>query len=94
MTTSNFSEKDILSDALNTEKAATGNYNNFSNECVHSTVRQAMLKCLEEEHNIQQDIFDMMHERGYYPTPAADEKKVQVEKQTFAQTASSGCSCK
>lgn len=88
---SNFSDKEILSDALNTEKAATANYNAFSNECVHENVRHAMLHCLEQEHDIQQDLFEIMHTKGYYPTPAADSKKVQEAIQTFSQTASTKC---
>ena len=87
MTTSNYSEKEILSDALNSTKAATNNYNSFSNECVHENVRQAMLHCLEQEHDIQQDVFKMMHSEGYYPTPMAEEKKVQQVKQQYSQCA-------
>ena len=30
-----YSEKEVLADALAAEKAATNNYNTFSNECVH-----------------------------------------------------------
>lgn len=82
-----FSDKEILSDALSAEKAATNNYNTFSNECVHENVRHAILHCLTQEHDIQQDIFEMMHAKGYYPTPAADEKKVKEAIQTFSQTA-------
>lgn len=89
MTTTNFTEKEILSDALSSAKAATNHYNTFSNECVHENVRHAMLHCLEQEHDIQQDLFEMMHTKGYYPTPAADEKKVQNVIQTFSQSAKS-----
>lgn len=85
MTTTNFTEKEILSDALSSAKAATNHYNTFSNECVHENVRHAMLHCLEQEHDIQQDLFEMMHTKGYYPTPAADEKKIQNTIQTFSQ---------
>lgn len=80
-----FSEKEILADALESEKLATSNYNNFSNECVHSNVRNAILKCLEEEHEIQQSVFEEMHARGYYPTPAAETTKVDQVKQRYAQ---------
>ena len=40
---------------------------------------------LEKEHDIQQDVFNMMHDMGYYPTPAADTKKVQEAKQKYQQ---------
>ena len=35
----------------------------------------------------REDIFDMMHAKGLYPTPAADEKKVQEAKQQYCQCA-------
>ncbi|MDD2980088.1 MAG: spore coat protein [Hespellia sp.] len=82
-----FSDKEILGDALASEKSATDHYNTFANECVHEGVRNAMLHCLSEEHNIQQDVFEMMHSRGFYPTPAAQESKVKEAKQTYSQTA-------
>ncbi|WP_230397440.1 spore coat protein [Novisyntrophococcus fermenticellae] len=80
-----YSEKEILTDALTAEKATTNNYNTFANECVHEDVRQEILHCLEQEHAIQQDVFCMMHDKGYYPTPAAQEQKVQEAKQKFSQ---------
>lgn len=86
---SNFSDKEILSDALNTQKATTANYNSFSNECLHEDLRHTMLNCLSQEHDIQQDLFEIMHSRGYYPTPAADEKKIKDAIQTFSSTATS-----
>ena len=85
MTEQIYSEKEILGDALAAEKAATGEYNTFANECVHDSVRNAILHCLEQEHSIQQDVFEMMHSRGLYPTPDAEEKKVEGAKQKFSQ---------
>lgn len=80
-----YSEKEILADALASEKTATDHYNTFANECVHDRVRNAILKCLEEEHEIQKNVFDEMHSRGYYPTPAADSTKLDQVKQKFSQ---------
>ncbi len=86
-----FTDKEILSDALGTQKAATDHYNTFSNECVHKDIRHTILHCLEQEHDIQQDIFEMMHSKGYYPTPAADEKKIRDTMQMFSATAKGIC---
>lgn len=83
--TMQYSEKEILADALASEKTATDHYNTFANECVHDRVRNAILKCLEEEHEIQKNVFDEMHSRGYYPTPAADSTKLDQVKQKFGQ---------
>ena len=80
-----YTEKEILSDALSAQKATTALFNTSANECVHEDVRQTLMRILNEEHEIKKDVFDMMHAKGLYPTPAADEKKVQEAKQQFCQ---------
>lgn len=80
-----YSEKEIIGDALASEKTATDHYNTFANECVHENVRSAILHCLDQEHTIQQNVFEMMHSRGFYPTPDAEDKKVDSAKQKFSQ---------
>lgn len=82
-----FSEKEVLADALTSEKTTTAHYNLWASECVHSNVRNAILDCLSKEHAIQQDVFNMMHEKGFYPTPAAQTQKVEEAKQKFSQCA-------
>lgn len=83
----NFKEKEILTDALCTEKAATDHYNTFANECLHDGLRDTILQCLDQEHKIQVDVFNVMHEKGYYPTPAAEQQKIDEAKQKFAASA-------
>lgn len=73
-------EKEALDDALTSVKTATGNYNTFSNECVHENVRNVMLKILEQEHEIQDDVFKIMHDKGLYPTPEAGEQEGRTGK--------------
>ena len=80
-----YTEKEVLSDALSAQKACTELFNKASNECVHENVRESLLDILEEEHEIQQDVFCMMHAKGMYPTPEADQKKVQQLKQQYQQ---------
>lgn len=80
-----YTEKEVLSDALSAQKASTELFNKASNECVHENVRESLLDILEEEHEIQQDVFCMMHAKGMYPTPEADDKKVQQLKQQYQQ---------
>lgn len=83
----NYTEKEILADGLSAQKASTELFNKSANECVHDSVRSTMMKILSEEHMIQVDVFNLMHARGYYETPAADDKKVSAAKQKFAQSA-------
>lgn len=51
-----YTEKEILGDALNTEKNATNLYNLGANECVHDNLRETMLNLLSKEHEIQVDV--------------------------------------
>ena len=81
-----YTEKEILGDALAAQKASTGHFNMSANECVHEDVRQTMLHILKQEHEIQQDVFVMMHKQGYYPTPEAEDNKVEQVKQTYKQS--------
>lgn len=81
-----YTDKEVLSDGLCAQKASTGKYNLAANECVHSVVRDTMMNILEQEHDIQYDVFNMMHDRGFYETPAAEDKKVADAKMKFAQS--------
>lgn len=85
--TPSYGEKEMLNDALISEKAITSEYNSFSNECANCNVRDVMLQILNEEHQIQADVFNEMHTRGYYPTPAAEQQMIDQAKQKFAHQA-------
>lgn len=80
-----YTDKEILGDGLSTQKATTDLFNTASNECVHDGVRNTILKILEQEHSIQNEVFNMMHTRGFYETPVAEEKKVMEAQQKFSQ---------
>ena len=80
-----YTEKEIYGDALSAQKASTSQFNLAANECTHEDVRQTMMKILNQEHEIQKSVFDNMHAAGFYPTPAAEDKKVQEAKQKFSQ---------
>ena len=54
-----YTEKEILGDALNSEKNATTLYNLGANECVHDNLRETMLDLLAKEHDIQVDVFSL-----------------------------------
>lgn len=79
-----YQEKEILGDALSAQKASTGHFNTYSNECVHEDLRATLLDILEDEHTLQQKVFCTMHEKGYYPTPDAQQNKIDEAKQKFA----------
>lgn len=83
-----FSEKEVLHDALESQKQVTGMLNSFSNECANPEVRKVMLDILNDEHSIQFDVFNDMQRRGYYPVSAAQQDKITQIKNTYAQQAS------
>ena len=78
-----FTDKEILGDGLAAQKSTTEHFNTFAGECVHENVRNVMLEILEQEPSIQKEVFDMMHQRGFYQTPAAEAKKVTEAQQKF-----------
>jgi spore coat protein CotF len=82
-----YTDKEVLSDALTAEKGATTLYTTFANECVHPEVRNTLLQLLKDEQDIQFDVFNAMHARGFYPTPAAEQKKIDEARQTFSSQA-------
>lgn len=79
-----YNEKEILGDALAAQKSATNLFNLSSNECVHEGLRTTMLDILADEHTMQQDVFKSMHERGFYPTPDAQQNKIDEAKQKYS----------
>ena len=80
-------EKEMLSDALSTQKLVTANYNTFANECACKKLRDDAMSLLHEEHDIQADVFDEMHSRGWYMTPAAQQQKIDTAKTKFENVA-------
>lgn len=81
--TQKFDDKEMINDALYSQKQMTENYNTFANECSAPQIRDVFINILNEEHQIQADVFTEMSKRGWYPTQAADQQQVQQAKQKF-----------
>ena len=77
-------EKEILQDALMSQKHITEGYNTFAGECVSEPLRSAFLNILNEEHDIQADVFNQMQSHGWYQTESAPPQKVQQARQKFS----------
>lgn len=80
----NYGDKELLTDALDAQKTETNNYNTFANECAHPGLRNTFLSILSEEHDIQFQVFNTMHAAGFYPTPPAEQAKIDEAKQTHS----------
>ena len=77
------SEKEIISDVLYSQKHITETYNTFANECSAPMVRDAFLNLLEEEHQMQAEIFSEMQKRGWYQPEQAQQQKIAQAKQKY-----------
>ena len=81
--TQKFNDKEMIHDALYSQKLMTENYNLFANECSSPQVRDVFMNILNEEHQIQSDVFDEMSKRGWYPTQPAEKGQIQQAKQKY-----------
>jgi len=80
---SSFGDKDMMTDLLSSQKFETGGYNTSANECACPKLRSDIMNILNEEHQIQSEIFTEMSKRGWYPTEAAEQNKINQVKQKF-----------
>ena len=79
-----FTDKEMLTDVLSTQKFVTSGYNTAANEAKSEGVKNAFLTILNEEHRIQHDVFTEMNAHGWYPTENAPQNKIDQAKQQFS----------
>lgn len=82
---SNFGDKEVLNEALTTEKSTTGTYNTFANECVNPQLRNDLMQILNATHKMQADIFNEMQSKGMYQPCQAQQQKITQAKQKYSQ---------
>ena len=76
-------EKEILQDALISQKLITGSYNTYAGEAVSAQLRNTMLSILDDEHAIQADIFSSLQSHGWYKAEPAEQQKIVQTRQKF-----------
>jgi spore coat protein CotF len=81
-----YQDKEMVTDLLASQKFVTGGYNTFANECATPAIKSDFVNILREEHQLQNEIFNEMHKRGWYQTEAADQNKVNQAKQKYSST--------
>ena len=79
-------EKEMMTDLLCSQKFVTSLYNTFCNEASTPAMRSCLSSILQDEHRVQEEIFNEMSNKGYYKVEMAEETKLNAEKQKFAQT--------
>ena len=79
-------EKELMTDLLCSQKFVTGVYNTFCNEASTPAMRSCLSSILQDEHRVQEELFNEMSNKGYYKVEMAEDTKLNAEKQKFAQT--------
>ena len=65
-----FDDQAKIADTLATQKAMAQMYNQYAGECSTKTRRNKLLDILNEQHEMQFDVFSAMEKRGWYtPRP-------------------------
>ena len=79
-----FSDKEQITDLLSAEKFLAGSYNTFLLECATPEMVRCLSSLLSDTHDMQGQVFHTMQARGWYPTPKAEEQKINQTKQQFS----------
>ena len=79
-----FDDREIMNDALISQKFLTDDYNIFAGECSTPAVYNDFMTILAEEHQIQNEVFQEMSKRGWYQTQPAEQQKINEANTKFA----------
>lgn len=82
-----WNEEQKLTDLLSTQKFLTGAYNSYYCEAATGAVKNCLSSILQDEHRIQEEIFNEMNNRGWYPLEKAEEAKLNSARQKFSASA-------
>ncbi|EGW38245.1 spore coat protein [Desulfosporosinus sp. OT] len=82
-TQNTMTEQEILTDLLTSEKHLTSTVNTFITESTCANLRQNLKTILTEEHSIHENLYNIMNQKGWYPTSDAEAQEVQKVKGRF-----------
>lgn len=78
-------EREIVLDALSSQKFITENYNCALYESSTREVRSAFSAILTDEHEAQNELFELVLSRGWYEIKDADKSEIAKTKEKFVQ---------
>lgn len=76
-------DRDRLEDMLTTEKHLTDNYNIYAREASHASLHQDIMTILNETHQCQYEMFELMFKKGHYELEAEEQMKLDQAHQKF-----------
>lgn len=80
----NFTDKDMMSDSISSQKLVGRNYYIYSDECVNPNLKMDFLSIAREESDITSQLFSEMENRGWVKTDPADMNKLNQAYQKFS----------
>ena len=76
-------EKDVMLDVLSSQKQTANSYSVVANECANPSLRKDILSMLQEEHEIQADVWNKINSHGWYPVTPVEQQKIDQAKQKY-----------
>ncbi len=83
--TQSFTDKDRLQDMLSSEKSLAGNWSITATEMVQQELFQDSMQFLNETHNAQRQLFQIMNQKGWYKTDQVDPRQISQVASQFSQ---------
>jgi spore coat protein CotF len=76
-------DRDWINDTLSCEKHMSVSYSVGLNEMQNPKLHQDIQNILNDTHIMQQQLFDMMFQKGWYKMKAADQQEISQAKTQF-----------
>lgn len=83
--TPEMNEKDILQDMLSMEKYLANGYNVAVSEMSNKPLFDVQMQLLQNTHNAQRQIFDLMYQKGFYQIASAQPQQIQQKAQEYTK---------
>ena len=77
-------EREIMEEALKTEKEMTAEYNRRTLECSGSSIKNTFLSILDDEHEMCSWVLDEMDARGWHRAESAEQPEIFKTKQKYS----------
>lgn len=77
-------DRDYINDILSFEKYLTVGYNIGLNEAQNASLHNQVLNILNDTHQMQAQLFNLMFQKGWYKMKAAEEQEISQAHQQFS----------
>ncbi|KYQ87209.1 MULTISPECIES: spore coat protein [Thermoactinomyces] len=77
-------DRDRINDILATEKYLAYGYNTACHEASHEGLFQLQMQCLSDVQKASRELFNLMHQKGWYKLEAAQPDKISQKFQQFS----------